>query len=71
VHHRVQDQPALVLERASCCEQDVDGTTTVYEDPLEQDAVDVGIEDEGKSARFRNYVPLVFMGKRDFLVRLD
>jgi hypothetical protein len=32
--------------------QDVDGTTTIYEHPLELDAVDVGVEDEGKMTRF-------------------
>jgi hypothetical protein len=49
--------------------QDVDGTTTVYEDPLKLDVVDAGIEDEGKSTRFRNYGPPVFTVEGDFSVR--
>jgi hypothetical protein len=60
---------ALVLERASYCKHDVDGTVVVYEDPLELDTIDVGIEDEGKSTRFRNYGPPVFMVEGDFSVR--
>jgi hypothetical protein len=50
-------------------EQDVNGTTTVYKDPLEPDAVDARIEDEGKLARFMNYGPPVFAVEGDFLVR--
>jgi hypothetical protein len=49
--------------------QDVDGTTTVYENPLELDAVDAGTEDGGKSTRFRNYGPSVFMVEGDFSMR--
>jgi hypothetical protein len=49
--------------------QDVNGTTTVYKDPLELDAVDAGIKDEGKSARFKNYDPLAFTVEGDFSVR--
>jgi hypothetical protein len=49
--------------------QDVDGTATVYENPLELDAVDAGIEDEGKSTRFRNYGPSVFTVEGDFSMR--
>jgi hypothetical protein len=51
-------------------EQDVNGTATIYKDPLELDAVDAGIEDEGKPARFRNYGPPVFAVEGDFSVRL-
>jgi hypothetical protein len=32
--------------------QDVDGTATVHEYPLELDAIDAGVEDEGKMTRF-------------------
>jgi hypothetical protein len=49
--------------------QDADGTTTVYEDPLEPDAVDVRIKNKGKSTRFRNYSPPVCTVEGDFLVR--
>jgi hypothetical protein len=49
--------------------QDVDGTATIYEDPLEPDAIDAGIKDEGKSMRFGNYGPSVFMIEGDFSMR--
>jgi hypothetical protein len=32
--------------------QDVDGTATVHEHPLEPNDVDAGVEDEGKTIRF-------------------
>jgi hypothetical protein len=60
---------AQFQSRQAVVKQDVDGTTTVYEDPLELDAVDVGIEDEGKSTSFRNYGPPVFTVEGDFSVR--
>jgi hypothetical protein len=50
--------------------QNVDRTVAVYKDPLEPDAVDARIEYEGKTARFRNYGPSIFMAKGDFSVRL-
>jgi hypothetical protein len=50
--------------------QDVDGTSTVYEYPLEPDAVDAGVEDEGKMTRFWNYRPLVCSAEGDFMVGL-
>jgi hypothetical protein len=48
--------------------QDVDGTATVHEYPLEPDAVDAGVEDEGKMTRFRNCRPPVCSAKGDFMV---
>jgi hypothetical protein len=50
-------------------EQDVNGTATIYKDPLEPDIIDAGIEDEEKPARFRNYSPPVFAVEGDFSVR--
>jgi hypothetical protein len=32
--------------------QDVDGTATIHEHPLEPDAVDAGVKNEGKTTRF-------------------
>jgi hypothetical protein len=49
--------------------QDVNGTITVYKDPLKLDAVDVGIKDKGKLAWFRNYDSPIFMVEGDFSVR--
>jgi hypothetical protein len=51
--------------------QDVDGTATIYEHPLEPDAVDAGVEDEGKTTRFRNCHPSVCSAEGDFTVRLS
>jgi hypothetical protein len=33
-------------------EQDVDGTATIHEHPLEPETVDARVEDEGKTAMF-------------------
>jgi hypothetical protein len=38
--------------RQAAAKQDVDGTATVHEYPLEPDVVDAGVEDEEKPTRF-------------------
>jgi hypothetical protein len=48
--------------------QDVDGTATVHEYPLKLDAVDAGVEDEGKTTRFQNCYPPVYSTEGDFAV---
>jgi hypothetical protein len=49
--------------------QNVNGTAAIYKDSVEPDAVDAGIEDEGKPTWFRNYGPPVFTVEGDFSVR--
>jgi hypothetical protein len=46
----------------------VDGTATIHEYPLEVDAVDAGVEDEGKTTRFQNCRPPVCSTEGDFAV---
>jgi hypothetical protein len=48
--------------------QDVDRTATVHEHPLEPDAVDAGVKDEGKTTRFWNCHPPVCSAEGDFVV---
>jgi hypothetical protein len=47
--------------------QDVDGTATIHEHPFEPDAVDAGVEDEGKMTRFWNCRPPICSVKGDFM----
>jgi hypothetical protein len=48
--------------------QDVDGTATVHEHPLELDVVDAGVKNEGKMTRFRNCRPPICSAEGDFTV---
>jgi hypothetical protein len=50
--------------------QDVDRTSTVHEHPLELDAVDAGVEDEGETTKFQDCCPLVHSAEGDFTVGL-
>jgi hypothetical protein len=56
------------MSRKTAVKQDVDGTATVHEHPLELDTVDAGVEDEGKTTRFWNCCPPVCSAKGDFMV---
>jgi hypothetical protein len=48
--------------------QDVDRTAIVHKHPLESDAVDAGVEDEGEMTRFWDCRPPVCSAEGDFIV---
>ena len=50
-------------------EQEVDGTTTIGEHPLEADGIDAWVEDQGEAPWLRNSSPPILTTERDLAMR--